>query len=1092
MAERNYTYTVHVDTSSLAAAEAEIRQRLGGAMANIQAQPEAQRAAQTTLADFQKLEAELKKIGQVDLTAPADQLQAKLEVLRQNVQQLDAEIRGADVRGGGSTSPQYRAQLEDYYRALAQAQGDEAAALARGRGVVGNIGQINAQFADDTRPADEFTQNAYAQVEEVRRRSREETRQLMEQEARLYATQQAEAQAEAALVAQRIALLEGQLADDDDGRILQAYSEAADEQERLAAAEVDAANSLAEVKKRLREHLETDAIKARKAALQSGDLSAASSGGELSVRFTQNTTAQAERFADQLERAANMEERIAGSVKEQIASNKQRHEDEVQLLRAKGLEAAYTEELIENERTAGATARAEVQKTIAAHAEAEKRITVEARAEATERAAIARRESAVKVEEAREARIRATEEERRQTAAYRAELSQRQRAASQSRGGGILSHIGGELAGTLTGALSIYGLAQGGRNLYEMGRQGAQDLRTVQTFEALAERVGASAEQMQRSIAEASRNTVNDMAAMRLGAQVLAGTFAKTSEDIEGETGQIIKGARRLSQVYTDEMGDPLTTQEVFARLIKYVREGSSELVDQFGLSNRRIAETLGVANEGLRGAEGAALRWQGVVKILGEEMERLGDPVDTEADRIEAAQARITNALDRLRAEAAMPVAGLSSVAAVVFEGAVDSEIGKLDAYKDLASAATDLWQAQKLINSEMRQGDPIVDGYASRVESLGGQLVTGRIGWNAYVEAIREVIRGLGEYQSSASGAIAATNEITAAVYDLTTGMGRMAFWADNPGLHSINQAGGFGPGLFSSPDRVQADSSRVLAAQRAEQEQIASIERIQDRFLSAIDKQEQEQKRAAEKVAAEWKRAADQARDAFASAARAVPGLFGSSPVTQSQLDRAEAGVDMNFADNYLRRLTDEVMNGVEREDVDMGDAARRAGIDPSLPSEIILDMFKESWESGRLFADPANLDLIDLDAVRAEMESQRQGEMGQQNILNLLQGAGLGEDYGVSAAGQLAGGIAGAIPGEFEAANIGGTAGTAIVQQFSAPAAMQAWADAGRIATEGIFSGYQSAIDTSPFASVLVSSITSAVMANLIATFGPQNP
>jgi len=97
------------------------------------------------------------------------------------------------------------------------------------------------------------------------------------------------------------------------------------------------------------------------------------------------------------------------------------------------------------------------------------------------------------------------------------------------------------------------------------------------------------------------------------------------------------------------------------------------------------------------------------------------------------------------------------------------------------------------------------------------------------------------------------------------------------------------------------------------------------------------------------------------------RKVPGLFGASQVTEQQMKMGALGVPQNFADDWLRRLTDEVVNGVNWEGVDIKDAALRAGLDPGLPAEAILELVTQKWNDKSLFANAANLDLINQDAI-----------------------------------------------------------------------------------------------------------------------------
>ena len=137
-------------------------------------------------------------------------------------------------------------------------------------------------------------------------------------------------------------------------------------------------------------------------------------------------------------------------------------------------------------------------------------------------------------------------------------------------------------------------------------------------------------------------------------------------------------------------------------------------------------------------------------------------------------------------------------------------------------------------------------------------------------------------------------------------------------------------------------------------------------------------------------------------FQSILDKIPGLKGTSEVTDKQMQDAALGVPQNFADDYLRRLTDEVMNGVDWQGVDIGDAAQRAGIDPNLPAQMILELFKNAWADSSLFANPANLDLINMDAVKAGLMQANNAAQGKANIDALF---GIGDDATVAAVAGL---------------------------------------------------------------------------------------
>jgi hypothetical protein len=126
---------------------------------------------------------------------------------------------------------------------------------------------------------------------------------------------------------------------------------------------------------------------------------------------------------------------------------------------------------------------------------------------------------------------------------------------------------------------------------------------------------------------------------------------------------------------------------------------------------------------------------------------------------------------------------------------------------------------------------------------------------------------------------------------------------------------------------------------------------------------------------------------------SAIRSTPGVFGTSKVTADQMRMAEMGVPQTFADDYLRQLSDEVINGVDWANVDIKEAAAAAGIDPNLPAQAILEMFRAAWSDSSLFANPENLKFLNTDAIKATMERQQASEEGKSNIMALF---GIGDE------------------------------------------------------------------------------------------------
>jgi len=188
-----------------------------------------------------------------------------------------------------------------------------------------------------------------------------------------------------------------------------------------------------------------------------------------------------------------------------------------------------------------------------------------------------------------------------------------------------------------------------------------------------------------------------------------------------------------------------------------------------------------------------------------------------------------------------------------------------------------------------------------------------------------------------------------------------------------------------------------------------------------------------------------------DGLESALQGVSGLFSTSEVTAEQMKLGELGIPQNFADDYVRRLTDEVLNGVDWADVDIADAAARAGIDPGLPAQTILELFKQKWNDQSLFADPKNLDLLNLNAVQAELERQAASQLGGQNLLALFgitpeqaktEGATAGKNVGT---GMLSG---------IETAVAGSDAGTGLAASLSEGITEESMASVGASVVSGL--------------------------------------
>lgn len=181
-------------------------------------------------------------------------------------------------------------------------------------------------------------------------------------------------------------------------------------------------------------------------------------------------------------------------------------------------------------------------------------------------------------------------------------------------------------------------------------------------------------------------------------------------------------------------------------------------------------------------------------------------------------------------------------------------------------------------------------------------------------------------------------------------------------------------------------------------------------------------------AKKAASAAKKATGAATKAFNQAQKEFESMISSivkvSQVTQEDIEDTKLGIYKPKTDEYLRRLRDEVNNGVNHDDVSIEDAAaglNKIGIDTVGKSkEAILKLFEQAFGNLSLFADEANLQFLNDTAVNEQIKLQELAKKGQENVFKHFGGvvesavsAALGGvSYGGSAAGsgEAAAGVA----------------------------------------------------------------------------------
>lgn len=1107
MPDRKYTYQIEIDATQAKQQAAQLRALFERELGEIMTGGKGTAAGPA--APVQAMRKEIEQISKIDLTAPIDDLQAALRTTQREINALAKEYDRLTLSGTrDSKTPAEAARYRSYVEDVRTRAGDEAAAAIASTGQYLNIGQRGAEEATDNEAAYlQFARDYHNQQRDVtdkQQRTIAEKMEVARVEAQLYEAQLQEAQTEKEIARRRMAEAEGALSTADDDNImaiLNAGQEAQEEMQRAADNERFLLQQIAEANDKVADLAKQEAAQLaeaeRTAARRTGDIAGAVTGGTTTTRLQMTVTdasaAQAERLAAAYQEAAQSSGQIAENteriskakieeargVKESARiAEEERRATELQIRDAErqtqvAIKDADRLAAVEKEQAKQARIAAETAKS------AQSAQTATQRAEASQRTMITRAETAERIEAEKRTTLAAKAEYNRQTQEFKREAAERTAAARASSGGKatgsgtIFGMTPGMMAGSALAAVGVYGVDQVARATYESGRSGAMLERQAQTFRQVAQRVGVAADAMIASIKRASKETITDADAMGLGAQVLAQKWASSSADIVGDTGRLVEASRRLAQIYTDENGQMLTTTEVFARLLKYVREGNKELVDQFGISNARIAESLGITTKGLAAAGGASDRFRGLIKVLGEDMERLGPAMMTTADQFEQSEARITAAKQRIDKVLAGPVAAVAEFGADFLEGG-QFALGDRDPALARSVMQTDLQYAAGTQRQQMIELLDLFDqtdqltgkaaesaGYykmqltdlayqiryntTSEAERAAAMAVIQRSieiaasGQDAYTrameittdEAIKQDARLLAlvttmrtyqrmyeegsislESYNRASGALAVTlfNLASAAgvLAPALAAVNAQAAAVPNPGLLGGSITGSLtqSPGWFNyrqqedqfKQDRIDAQTARDNAA-REEAKRVA-------------DAAQREWESAAKQAQSEWERTAKAAADAFKSALEAVPGLFSTTSVTEEDMTLAKFGMYEEKADEYLRQLRDEVINKKDYAGVDIRDAASRLGIDPNLAPEAILAKFEQAWANSSLFAGGANLDLINADAVKADLAQQEASKSGKEAILKFfgLESADV-EAAGAEVRGQFLGGFTG---------------------------------------------------------------------------------
>lgn len=365
-------------------------------------------------------------------------------------------------------------------------------------------------------------------------------------------------------------------------------------------------------------------------------------------------------------------------------------------------------------------------------------------------------------------------------------------------------------------------------------------------------------------------------------------------------------------------------------------------------------------------------------------------------ADTYAASANSLRNELDSIALnETAISTTSLDQLAAAI--GALDAaSVGGVPGLETLRDQALSLEQSLAttgLVSAEQAAQIEYLSAVAFAASDSTGLLadINGALGEsfllnNEYAGSLVERIILL--IAAHESGAIS-SEVFTGALGVLT---GQLVLTGEQAGLTAaqINAAFGELQAFSAAQTSIFGGTSGFARGQRlgqssvaAEQAQEAVRRRAEAARLAKL--QESSAKKAATEMANAMKKAAQE----FENTLKKIPGIFSRSQVTEGQLKLAKAGVPQNFADDFLRRLEDEIKNGVDWPDVSIeqaNEALTRVGVQVTDDANATLQQIIDAWESGLLFSDKANLELFNEDAAKAAFDLQEKVKTGQQNIID----------------------------------------------------------------------------------------------------------
>lgn len=436
--------------------------------------------------------------------------------------------------------------------------------------------------------------------------------------------------------------------------------------------------------------------------------------------------------------------------------------------------------------------------------------------------------------------------------------------------------------------------------------------------------------------------------------------------------------------------------------LAEFNRQKDAQAKEQFAGQSKDIDKgLLGRAEQSVDvlGADRALEMYKKAKADAEAAIQNLANSGVTDAAEIELRTAEILNGLTAVFDEAeerasqgfAVDFSAIGSAFNSLNQGFVDFLPGIAGAREELAALSEELAYTGSMSAEQAAQfkylssvAYAVADG-GSQLNGVVNELGTQFLSSNAYAaELVNQLFLAEVAFrngQISAGTYAGMTAALTGNLLTLAQGAGiaTNAIYALNQAQGDMSNLQGFAGGQAvggSIANRIQTQQ----AASGREQNR-----REMERYNAAVARQQETSARRAGKALEDGaKKASDQLKNALDK----VPGLFGTTQVTEQDVKDTELGIYQEKADEYLRRLRDEVENGKDWEDVSIEEARaglERAGLEVGATAEQTLALLERAMNDSSLYSAIENIPIfINEEAVERYKELQKKSEEGRKHV------------------------------------------------------------------------------------------------------------